>query len=278
MKICDLHTHSTFSDGTDTPAELIRNAARIGLSAIALTDHNTTLGIPDFLAAAEGSTVEAIAGLEISAVHAGGEMHIVGLAPDTERLAELEEFLRPYRAEKENSTRALIDALTAGGYPLDYDAVCQGIDGQPNRAHVAAAMVAAGYATSINDAFNRYLDTEHGFYREPRRPTAKETVAALHAVGARAVLAHPFYDFTEEELCRFLSEAVTWEESFDAMETHYSEYTPEQTRAAAAIAERFRLLPSGGSDYHGDRKPDIALGTGRGNLHIPYSIWEDLKA
>ena len=277
IKICDLHTHSTFSDGTATPEELIRAAKACGLAAVALTDHNTVSGLPDFLAAAEEAGIEAIAGTEISAVHGEREMHIVGLGIAPRQFGAVTAFFAPYREAKEGSTRALVEALTKGGYPLDYDALLQGIDGQPNRAHVASALVAAGYVSSVKEAFDTLLGTEHGFYREPVRPTAEEAIALLHSVGARAVLAHPFYDFTEEELTAFLGEVATWEHRFDAMETRYSEYSEEEAAAAARIAAHFGLKESGGSDFHGERKPDIALGAGRGNLIVPYEFWECLK-
>ena len=275
--LCDLHTHSTFSDGTLTPAELIAAARDAGLAAVALTDHNTTAGLPSFLAAAEGSGVEAIPGVEISAVFAGGEMHIVGLGILPARFPAVTDFLTYYQRAKEESTRALVAALTAAGYRLDYSAIAVSTDGLPNRAHVAAALTAQGYTASIQEAFDTLLGRERGFYREPERPTAEAAIALLHSVGAVAVLAHPFYDFTEEELCRYLDGEPSRPHRFDAMETHYSEYSPEETAAAKRIALRYGLKESGGSDFHGDRKPGIAIGRGHGDLRISYDLWKELK-
>lgn len=277
-KICDLHTHSSFSDGTLTPEELVLAAKAAGLSAVALTDHNTVAGLGDLLAAAERHGIEGIPGIEISTSLGEREMHIVGLGIRPEAFPEVSAYLAPYRAAKEGSTRALVEALTAGGYPLDYGAIAAATEGQPNRAHVAAAMLKAGYVSSVNEAFADLLDKRRGFYREPERPTPEAAVALLHSVGARAVLAHPFYDFDEGELCEFLGAAAVWEHRFDAMETRYSEYTPEEEAAAARIAAEYGLLPSGGSDFHGDRKAGIALGTGRGSLTVPYEFWEKLRS
>ena len=278
LKICDLHTHSTFSDGTLTPTELVAAAKAAGLSAIALTDHNTVAGLPQFLAAAEACDSCAIPGIEISAACGEREMHIVGLGIRPACFSDVAAHLAPFRTAKEESTRRLVEALSAGGYRLDYRAIAAETEGQPNRAHVAAALVGAGYVATVDEAFEKLLDKRHGFYREPARPTPRETVALLHAVGARAVLAHPFYDFDESELCAFLDEAMGWEERPDGMETLYVEYTPAEEEAATRVAARYSLLPSGGSDFHGDRKPGVALGRGHGNLLIPYSLWENLKS
>ena len=277
IKICDLHTHSTFSDGTMTPEELVLAAKAAGLSAVALTDHNTVAGLPSFLAAAERHGIEGIAGIEISSSLGAREMHIVGLGIRPECFAAVDAYLTTYRSAKEESTRALIAALSAAGYPLDYSAIVKKTEGQPNRAHIATALCEAGYVSSVNEAFSRLLDKKHGLYREPVRPTPADTVAFLHSVGARAVLAHPFYDFDEEELSAFLAEMRTWEQPFDGMEILYSEYTTDKEAAATRLAAEFGLLPSGGSDFHGDRKPGISLGSGRGNLLIPYDFWETLK-
>ena len=276
-RFCDLHTHSTFSDGTLTPEELLAAAREAGLSAVALTDHNTVDGLPALLAAAPLYGVEAIAGIEISATLDESEMHVVGLGIDPAAFSRVSAFLARFRAAKEESTRALVAALTAGGYPLDYGEICRGIDGQPNRAHVASALLAHGYVSSTKEAFDTLLGTEHGFYREPERPSAEQACALLHAVGARAILAHPFYDFNEEELCRLLDTARGWAHSFDGMETLYAEYSEEETATAARVAREYGLLPSGGSDFHGERKPAIALGRGRGDLRVPYEFWENMR-
>lgn len=274
---CDLHTHSTFSDGTMTPTELVAAAGAAGLLAVALTDHNTVAGLPSFLAAAERYGIEGVAGVEISAALGEREMHIVGLGIRPDCFSLVSDFLAPYRAAKEDSTRALVAALAKGGYPLDYAAIAAATEGQPNRAHVAAALKEGGYVASVDEAFATLLHKKHGFYREPPRPHPTEAIALLHRVGARAVLAHPFYDFSEEELCALFEEMGGGEHRFDAMETLYAEYTEAETEAAGRIAARYALLPSGGSDFHGDRKPGIALGRGRGNLFIPYHFWENLR-
>ena len=138
---CDLHTHSNFSDGTYSPAELIAEAARLGLSAIALTDHNTVAGLPDFMTAGQGSGVEAIPGCEFSTDYQGTELHILGLFIEPQHYATVTALLEKAQQEKERSNRNLVAALNDDGYTLDYDKICSTCNGQINRAHIAAELV-----------------------------------------------------------------------------------------------------------------------------------------
>ncbi len=274
---CDLHTHSTFSDGTDTPIELIAAAERCGLRALALTDHNTIGGVAELFRAAEGSTVEAVAGVEISAAYGERELHILGLCIPEDALFKVDAFLAPFRLAKEKSSRDLVAALTEAGYRLDYDVIAKETEGIPNRAHIAAALTSAGYFPSTAATFESVLAKGGGFYHEPPRPAADETITLLHSIGALAVLAHPFYDFKEQELRAFLDALGARGIRFDALETKYAEYTKDEEVSADRVAAAYRLLPAGGSDYHGKNKPHISLGTGRGGLAVPISYLEDLK-
>ena len=273
---CDLHTHSVFSDGTYTPAQLIAEAERIGLSAVALTDHNTVAGLPDFVTAGEGSSVKAVPGCEFSTDYNGVELHILGLWIQPEYYQTVTELLDKAQREKEESNRNLVAALNAAGYAIDYEKVAARSQGSVNRAHIAAELMEAGYIASIQEAFQSLLTKKRGFYKPPQRIGAFDCIRFIKSIGAKAVLAHPFLNLKEEAALRnFLPEAV--EAGLDGMEVAYSKFTPVQTALAQQIASDFGLAFSGGSDFHGENKPDIALGVGRGELKIP-AEWEQILA
>lgn len=273
---CDLHTHSHYSDGTLAPAKIIAQADRLGLSAVALTDHNTVAGLPEFLAAGRSSPVRAIAGVEISTGYQGQELHIVGLYLQEDRFEEITGYLREIRRRKEESNRRLIAALNQAGYLLDYDEILRSrTEGNVNRAVIASAMLEKGYIASRDEAFRGVLSSRKGLYRPPRRLCAFEAIAFLRSVGAVPVLAHPFLNLTENQLREFLPEAK--QAGLAAMETRYAAFTPEQTALAEKIAREFSLKESGGSDFHGDVKPEIRLGIGKGDLAVPAAFADDLN-
>ena len=274
---CDLHTHSTYSDGTCSPAEIIMEAEKLGLSAVALTDHNTVSGIPDFLEAARTSSVEAIPGVEISCQYGDTELHLVGLFLPMENLDIVTVYLESLNRKKEESNRQLIHRLNQAGYSLDYEEIRRShTEGTVNRAVIAAAMLEKGYVFSINDAFQGVLSQKAGFYVPPQRLSFFNAITLLRYVDAVPVLAHPFLNLkTEDRLRTCLQEAVP--AGLVAMETMYSSYSPETEAAARRIAREFGLLESGGSDFHGQTKPHISLGTGKGNLAVPLSFAEQLR-
>ena len=274
--LCDLHTHSIFSDGTCTPKEIIDEAIRVGLSAVALTDHNTVDGLPDFQRAGAGRDIEIVLGNEFSADYNGKELHIVGLFIKPEHLDEVSALMRGVIERKEQSNVELINALAVDGYRLDYDEIKRSTPkGKINRAHIATALTEKGYTASVNEAFDTVLSKSAGYYKEPKRLTAWEVIEFIELIGAVSVLAHPFLQFTEDELRAFLTEAKG--HGLVGMECYYSANDEKTTERSLEIAEEFGLLPSGGSDYHGARKPDIGIGSGRGNLEIPYECYLELK-
>lgn len=268
---CDLHTHSTFSDGTDTPTALVALAQDKGLGAIALTDHNTVAGLPEFLEAAKGKRVRAIAGTEFSTDYHGTELHILGLFLKPEDFPAITRRLEEYHQKKEQSNRCLVDKLNEAGYAIDYDRIKNSTPkGQVNRALIAAELTRLGCTESIQAAFKQLLSPKCGYYVPPTRPCPFETVRFIKSLGAVAVLAHPFLNLNEADLREFLKEAVPC--GLDAMETLYSTYDEETTAAAKRVADDFGLLHSGGSDYHGGNKPHIQMGIGQGNLSIPLEL------
>lgn len=274
---CDLHTHSHYSDGTFSPAELIAEAAKLELSAVALTDHNTVAGLPEFLAAARDSAVLAIPGVEISTQYGDTELHIVGLYLKPDSFDQITVLLEEFNRKKEESNRTLIQNLNRAGYILDYEEICRSHpQGTVNRAVIAASLWKKGYVSSVNEAFKGLLSPKNGYYIPPERLSAFDAIAFLRSIGAVPVLAHSFLNLkTEASLREFLSEAIP--HGLLAMETIYSSYSPEIQALARKIAREYGLKESGGSDFHGQTKPHISLGRGKGDLVIPASFAADLK-
>lgn len=273
---CDLHIHSTFSDGTDTPTQLLELAEHRGLAAIALTDHNTVAGLPEFLEAARGRNVQAIAGTEFSTDYHGTELHILGLFLKRSDFGEITALMEDYHRRKEESNRELVDRLNAAGYAVDYDRIKDSTpEGQVNRALIGAELTRLGYTESIQAAFKQLLSPKCGYYTPPERFCPFETIRFIKSLGAVAVLAHPFLNLTEEPLREFLKEAVSC--GLDGMEVLYSTYDEPTTILAKQVADDFGLLHSGGSDYHGNNKPHIQMGVGQGNLAVPRGLMTALE-
>lgn len=270
---CDLHTHSIFSDGTYTPAQLLEEAQRRGLKAIALTDHNTVAGLPDFLAAAEGKTTQAVPGCEFSTDYEGTELHILALYLPENTFSQVGELMEQYHRRKEQSNVDLVRKLNAAGYAVDYEKIKAATpEGQVNRALIAAELTAKGYTPSIKEAFATLLREKCGYYVPPKRATPEQMLGTIRELGAVSVLAHPYLNLSEHALEVFLHKAKGW--GLQGMEVRYSTYDEATTAAAQAMADRFGLLYSGGSDFHGGNKPDIQIGVGRGNLAVP-AMWAE---
>ncbi len=275
-KFCDLHTHSVCSDGTLTPAELVALAEETGLGAVALCDHNTVAGLPEFLAAAKNRSVTAVPGVEFSTGYRGGELHILALFVQPQYYNEVSRWVEPMLRAKERSNIDLIGALNGAGLSLDYAAIKAGTpNGQVNRAVIAAQMVRQGYCATVQEAFSRYLSQKHGYFQPPKRLDALETVRFIKSIGAVAVLAHPFLNLEEPGLREFLAEAVPC--GLEGLEALYPKFSPAQRETAEKIAAAFGLAVSGGSAFPGANTPDIARGTGRGDLQIPLDLLEKLQ-
>ena len=271
----DLHTHSTRSDGTLTPAELIAEAKRLGLSAIALTDHNTVAGLPEFLAEARSQGVTAVAGTELSTVYRGREFHLLGLFIPREHFPAVTRLTEDYLARKEQSNRDLVARLTSGGYPLDYEEIQRkNPNSNINRARIAEELVAAGLVPSVKDAFSTLLGEGMGYYTPPERLDFLTAIRFLRSIRALPVWAHPLQYTDEATVHAILPAAV--EAGLLAMEVQHSSYDAATIARTRSIADDFGLLYSGGSDYHGTVKPDVRMGTGKGNLRIPDSYFKAL--
>lgn len=274
---CDLHTHSAYSDGTWMPAELIAEAEKIGLSAVALTDHNTVAGLPEFFRAAQDKNVEAVGGVELSTDYGEVELHIVGLFLKEEHFEEVTRVVTELTQRKEASNRKLCHDLRQGGYDVDLDEIkAKTPRGHINRTHIASALMEKGYVQSIGEAFATLLSKNGGFYNQPKRLDVFETIAWLDKIGCVSVLAHPFEELDETALRGFLQKAKPY--GLHGMETEYAKYNIETVQKLKAIAKEFDLKESGGSDFHGDRRKGTYLGIGQGNLRVPSSFLENLRA
>ena len=275
MAFCDLHTHSTASDGTFSPKELVEKARNIGLGAVALTDHNTLAGLSEFVQAAQRTAVRPIPGIEVSTEYEGHEVHIVGLFLTPKTGPELAEHLKVFEQEKEENNRELVDALNRAGYRISWEQLRHQVMGRMNRAHIAAALTEAGYIHSPEEAFRTILRPDGEFYHPPHCPQSLPVLEMLRDLKICPVLAHPFLSLMPRQLAQFLPEAK--KRGLMGMEVFYSTYDSRTTQTAQAMAEHYGLLPSGGSDFHGTIKPDIGLGVGRGNLQIPMQWLERLE-
>lgn len=273
----DLHVHSTYSDGTLTPAELIRHAAETGTEALALCDHNTVAGLPEFLEAARGTDITAVPGVEFSTDYGDRELHILGLFIPPEHFATIAEYVNALVLRKDESNRDLLQRLKSVGIHMDYEAIkAANPEGVVNRAVIAAEMMRQRYCESVQEAFSRWLSPKHGFFIPPKRLDAFETIRFIKSIGAVAVLAHPFLNLDPDGLRQFLPMAKT--QGLDGMEVYYPKFDTKATALAEQLTKEFGLLPSGGSDFHGTNKPDISMGTGRNNLCIPNDILMNLAS
>lgn len=276
MKLIDLHVHSTQSDGTLAPADLVRHAAACGLTAFALTDHDTTDGLAEALPAAVECGIEVIPGIEFSTEYLGRDIHIVALDPDWTQ-PEFQQKLEYYRAERLRRNRKIIDLMAADGIDISYDKMLAAFPRMPwTRTHFGRYLADHGYVRNMWDAFETHIGIGCPYYVPREKISLMEAVSLIRRFHGIPVLAHPFqYGFAEAEFCTLLEmlRAI----GLMGMEVYYSTHTPEQTEYLLALAGRYDLLPSGGSDFHGANKPDIELGTGRNNLKIPYRILDDLR-
>lgn len=282
MKYVDLHVHSNASDGTLTPAEVVRLAAQKQLSAIALTDHDTLAGIPEALQAAaaleeQGTWIQIIPGTEISVSYQDKDIHILGLFLDAKN-EQLFDSLEHARIRREERNHKMAANLRAAGIEITVEKLkdAEG-DAVLTRAHFAKFMVEHGYVKTNQDAFSKYLHDGSPYYVPREYLSPEEAISLIHSAGGLAVIAHPLlYKFTLPEVEAMVSYLKNL--GLDGVETIYSANTGFDEGHLRRIANKYDLAMTGGSDFHGKNKPDIQLGTGRGNLKVPYEILEKLQA
>ncbi|MGN1318820.1 MAG: PHP domain-containing protein [Lachnospirales bacterium] len=276
MKKIDLHTHTTSSDGTLTPSELVKYAYEKNLSAVAITDHDTLNGIEEAKIIGDKIGVEVISGIEVSTEYEGVEVHIVGLFVDRFN-EELKFKLNNMRYKR--SERNKLMALKLADLGLDityYDIVNQAKGGTITRAHFAKVLKEKGYVSSNQEAFDRFLGQGKPAYVKRECFNLKDTINMINNAGGVAILAHPLlYKFSKARLENAVSEMAGL--GLKGIEAYYSTHSLSDTKYIKLIADKNRLKLSGGSDFHGANKPKLDLGVGYGNLEVPYDVLEALK-
>lgn len=274
----DLHAHSTASDGSDSPSELIQLAVDKGLSAIALTDHDTQEGLAEAREAASSAGLELIPGTELSLNFDGGGMHLVvlwlepGPGPLQDRLQGLQEG-RGSRNER------IVEVLESLGMPLTVEEIeREAGGGSVGRPHIAAVMVQKGYVPDIKTAFDLWLANDRPAYVGRPRLNPEEAISLARESGAVPVLAHPHTLGIHR--AQTMADVLTRlrEAGLVGLEANYSAYRLHERYGYAHLARRFGLIPSGGSDYHGTYKQGLDLGVGYGDLTIPESTLEELRS
>ena len=274
MDTIDLHTHSTFSDGTFTPLQLVKYAEEKGLKAFALTDHDTTEGVKE--AKSIETNVEVISGVEISTRYDKKEIHIVGLYVN-ENDADLNKQLKYYREKRVTRNFEILEKLNSLGVNITIDDVKESCTGDViSRAHIAKALVSKGFVGSYTEAFDRYLGDNKCAYVPRETLNYEESMELITKAGGVPVLAHPLlYKMSDTNLENMMVKLR--QEGLKAVEVYYSTHSNSDTQHIMAMANRVGLIYSGGSDFHGATKPKIDMGTGMGKLAVPYEILEKIR-
>jgi predicted metal-dependent phosphoesterase TrpH len=273
----DLHTHTAFSDGSQTPTELVEEAAAIGLTAIAVTDPDTVDGLPEALAAGERLGVDVIPGVEINLEHDQVTMDMLGYflagMPTEELQAELAE-LRVYR---EARNERMVARLAELGLPLDLeDLAASSENGAVGRPHIGEAMVRRGYVSSISEAFKLYLRRGAPAWVDRRRLALGRALRLLRASGALPVLAHPGIIRTDAAGLNAIVRAAA-HGGMAGIECYYPLHDEETVARCLGLAEKYALVPTGGSDYHGTVKPKARLGVASLGRPVPDEVLTDLR-
>jgi predicted metal-dependent phosphoesterase TrpH len=276
--LIDLHTHSCASDGSCTPTELIDEALEKGLSAIALTDHDTVSGLQEFLEYAdEKSDFTAVPGVEISVLNNDKEIHIVGLFIDY-KCESLEKLLSEVRENRDKRNLEIIRKLNSLDYDITIEEVTDLAGGESiGRPHFAQILISKGYFETPQEVFDKCLKRGATAYCQRILPSPEDAIREIHNAGGLAIWAHPVYRGRNERSYVRKTLKTLMEMGLDGVEAYYSTFTPYQSRMLLEMAEEFNLLVSGGSDYHGINQPTISLGTGVDNLKVPENILIQLK-
>lgn len=277
MARIDLHSHTTASDGSLTPEELVRLAKQQGVTTLAVTDHDTVAGLPQAMAEGELAGVEIIPGIEISCLYGETELHILGyfINPDDPRLTSA---LLTYQASREDRNPRIVQRLQELGCAVTYSDV-QAIAGNATigRPHIAQALLRKGYVASVSDAFDRYLADGAPAYLPRTLPSPAEAIGLIRQIGGIPVMAHPVYASRLkepfEQICATLQGL-----GLLGIEALYSSHNRKQTDYYRSISQNQGLLITGGSDFHGDSKPNLLVGTGYGNLSVSPDLLEPMRA
>ena len=276
MNRIDLHTHSNYSDGSLSPRQLVQLAKETGLRAIALTDHDTVAGVEEALAAGEELDIEVVPGVEVSAQHPPGTMHILGYYVQVTNI-ELLRALQKLQQARADRNPKIIEQLRALGLEITIDEVLDLSGGQIGRPHIAKALVNRGYVTSSEEAFSRYLKKGGVAYVEKFRFSPQEAIAMIRRAGGLAALAHPFtleigYGEQLTELVSKLQQL-----GLEGIEVFYHTHTEEMIEIYQEVADRLELVCTGGSDFHGDLQDYSDFGNGLGGHGLDYKLLQKIK-
>ncbi|HIU75974.1 MAG TPA: PHP domain-containing protein [Candidatus Pelethocola excrementipullorum] len=272
----DLHVHSNCSDGTYAPEELVDYALEKNLKAIALTDHDTTEGIPRAQEAAKGTGLELIPGIELSTEYNRKDIHILGLGIDIENV-HFQNQLKHFQDERDIRNEQMITLLQEYGIEISLEQMREEYpDCVWTRAHFARFLLEHGYVKDMGEAFTLYLGDESPCFVPREKVKPFQAINLIHEGGGYAVLAHPLLYHLSAEQLEELVKSLT-DSGLDGIETIYSTNRFSDESATRQLAKRHGLAITGGSDFHGDNKPTIDLGTGKGNLQIPYVLWKNLQ-
>lgn len=283
----DLHSHTNESDGTQTPAELVDTALKLGLEALAITDHDTFAGYDQAAPLARAAGLDLVCGIEVnsrlSRVHNGSQrrwdVHLLGYFLHEQPAFAFREWLLDLLASRRARNVKLIEKLQSMGLDIhlsEVEAVGRTLTGRP---HFARVLVDKGYASSSDEAFRKYLGEDAPGYVHRNNPQTRVAIGQIAGAGGLAVLAHPVRlgirnPEREEEL---ISELRGY--GLRGIEVYHSDHRPADVERYAAIARRLDLAITGGSDFHGAAKPNIRLGTGaNGNLSVPLKVLDELRA
>lgn len=276
MKQIDLHVHSNKSDGTYTPAKLVDYAIEKGLAAFALTDHDTTAGLAEAISYAADKPVEVVPGIEFSSEYEGKDVHVVGLYIRFDTPA-FQSKLKDFVDSRINRNIKMCRNLQEAGIDISYEKLSAENPGAViTRAHYAAYLTEHGYVSNRAEAFARYVGDNCKYYVPREKITPAQAVEMiLHAKGV-PILAHPpLYHMGNERLNKLVG--ILKQAGLMGIEAIYSSYNSQEERDMRRLADKYELLISGGSDFHGDNKPGLDLGSGYGKMYVPYEILENIK-
>ena len=271
----DLHSHTTESDGTFSPAQLVEEAVRSGVRILGITDHDTFSGFDQALPLARKAGLELVCGIEFSTKLNGYSVHLLGYFLRADGLCDLRTWIGDLQASRRDRNVRLIARLRELGLDITLDEVQARGGGMTGRPHFAQVLIEKGYVKSMQQAFDDYLDESAKGYVTRREPQFAEAVQHIRKAGGIASLAHPIR--LREDVAALMPSLRT--AGLNAIEAYHSDHSPEQTALYLQLADQHGLLVTGGSDFHGAVKPEIHLGTGRhGNLRIPEDVVDRLRA
>ena len=276
MSRIDLHTHTTFSDGSFSPTELIDLAVQQHVDILAITDHDTTEGLLEAQDATKHLALELIPGVELSAQFQNREMHILGYFINLTDV-KFQSRLAALRSTRIDRIHQILDRLQSLGMPISFEEVEQASGtGTIGRPHIAGVLLAKGYVTSMKEAFEQLLGSRGKAYVQRVVPEAYEIIQWITDAGGIPVLAHPYWEgYNKEDSATACETLVT--QGLQGLEVFYGTFSARHISFNLGLARRFDLLMTGGSDFHGTMKPDIKLGKGRGALHVPPKVVEQLR-